>query len=110
MPKEVASPRAGRVVTLLLHLGAVRDWDWGFPALPSSMLRRKLQLILIFPNLHILSARDTEPAQARSGLLAEAQLCQTPLDIFQGQLGSGGSTAPHMEQWPRNLTGQSQLC
>lgn len=87
----------------------LRDWGWDFPPLPSSMLRGKLQLILIFPKLNTLSARDTEPAQARLGLLAEVQLRQTPLDTFQGQLGSGGSTAPRTELWPRNLAGQGQL-
>lgn len=50
------------------------------------------------------------PAQAHSGLLVEKQLCQTPLDTFQGQHESGGSTDSHMEWGPGSLMGQSQVC
>lgn len=74
------------------------------------MLRGKLRLSLVLPKLHVLPARDTEPAQAHLGLLAERQLRQTPLDTFQGQHESGGSTDPRMEWRPRSLMGQSQVC
>lgn len=99
MPREAVSPRAGFLsgYTAAVFSSSLGTGAGFFLLSPGSTLRVKLQLSLVFPKMCVLPARDTEPAQAHSGLLAERQFCQTPLDTFQGQHESGSSTDPCME-------------
>lgn len=107
MPRQAVSLSAGRVIALLLCSVEVWGLELGFSCSPQLNAERETAAELHF------SQNTCSPYQrhrASSGLLAKRQLCQTPLDTFQGQHESGGSTDPRMEWGPRSLVGQSQVC